>query len=125
MRESEREDVAPHCTPPNRAMVIRQKDDEGGWEQQANTSPSKQPPSIPSAPTFKPANTPGTQAPTGKATTTPIPQPAPPPTQQKQNQPTEKPQDKTTKPDKPAKEAPPQKPKNPTQRSNHIFEPTP
>jgi len=103
-------------------MVIGQKDDEGGWEEQGKPSPSKQPPSIPSAPTFKPANTPGTQAPTGKATTTPIPQPAPPPTQQKQNQPTEKPQDKTTKPDKPAKEAPPQKPKKPPQSFDHIFE---
>src|SRR2546422_9872228 len=122
MRESTPEYVAPRATPPSRAMVIGQKDDEGGWEEQGKPSTSKRPPSIPSAPTFKPANTPGTQAPTGKATTTPIPQPAPPPTQQKQNQPTEKPQDKTTKPDKPAKEAPPQKPKKPTQSFDHIFE---
>src|SRR5438132_7375108 len=122
MRESTPEYVPLRSTPPSRAMVIGQKDDEGGWEEQGKPSPSKQPPSIPSAPTFKPANTPGTQAPTGKATTTPIPQPAPPPTQQKQNQPTEKPQDKTTKPDKPAKEAPPQKPKKPPQSFDHIFE---
>ncbi len=122
MRESTPEYVAPRSTPPSRAMVIGQKDDEGGWEEQGKPSPSKQPSSIPSAPTIKPANTPGTQAPTGKATTTPIPQPAAPPSQQKQNQPTEKPQDKTPKPDKSAKEAPPQKPKKPPQSFDHIFE---
>src|SRR5205807_4975542 len=120
MRESTPEYVAPRSTPTSRAMVIGQKDDEGGWEEQGKPSPSKQPSSIPSAPIIKPVNTPGTQAPTGKATTTPIPQPAPPPTQQKQNQPTEKPQDKTTKPDKPAKEAPPQKQKASSEFRPHF-----
>src|SRR5437660_1431375 len=124
MRESTPEYVPPRATPPSRPMVIGQKDDEGGWEEQGKPSPSKQPSNIPSAPTIKPANTPGTQAPAGKGTTTPtpIPQPAPPPTQQKQNQPTEKPQDKPTKAEKPAKEAPPQKPKKTPQSFDHIFE---
>src|SRR5881296_376340 len=76
MRESTPEYVAPRATPPSRAMVIGQKDDEGGWEEQGKSSTSKQPPVIPSAPTIKPANTPGAQAPPGKAT---IPPPSPVP----------------------------------------------
>src|SRR5213596_2276077 len=125
MRESTPEYVAPRSTPPSRAMVIGQKDDEGGWEEQGKPSTNKQPQSIPSAPIIKPANTPGTQVPTGKATTTPpmpIPQVTPPPIQQKQNQPTEKLQDKPTKADKASKEAPPQKAKKPPQNFDHIFE---
>src|SRR6266566_4336940 len=125
MRESTPEYVPLRSTPPSRAMVIGQKDDEGGWEEQGKPSTSKQPQSIPSAPIIKPANTPGTQVPTGKATTTPpmpIPQVAPPPIQQKQNQPTEKPQDRPTKADKASKEAPPQKAKKPPQSFDHIFE---
>jgi len=125
MRESTAEFVPLRATPPSRAMVIGQKDDEGEWEEQGKPSTSKQPPSIPSTPIIKPTNTPGAQAATGKATTTPatpIPQPAPPPIQQKQNQPTEKPQDKPTKADKASKEAPPQKVKEPQQNFDHIFE---
>src|SRR6266566_8393317 len=125
MRESTPEYVPLRATPPSKAMVIGQKDDEGGWEEQGKPSTSKQPQSIPSAPIIKPANTPGTQVPTGKATTTPpmpIPQVAPPPIQQKQNQPTEKPQDRPTKADKASKEAPPQKAKKPPQSFDHIFE---
>src|SRR6266487_2671499 len=125
MRESTPEYVPLRSTPPSRAMVIGQKDDEGGWEEQGKPSTSKQPQSIPSAPIIKPANTPGTQVPTGKATTTPpmpIPQVVPPPVQQKQNQPTEKPQDKPTKADKASKEAPSQKAKKPPQSFDHIFE---
>jgi len=125
MRESTPEYVPLRSTPPSRAMVIGQKDDEGGWEEQGKPSTSKQPQSIPSAPLIKPANTPGTQVPTGKATTTPpmpIPQVVPPPVQQKQNQPTEKPQDKPTKADKASKEAPSQKAKKPPQSFDHIFE---
>ena len=124
MRESTPEYVPPRATPPSRAMVIGQKDDEGGWEEQGKPSASKQPPSIPSAPIIRPTSTPGAQVPTGKATTTPspIPQPAPPPIQPKQNQPTEKSQDKPTKADKPAKEAPPQKAKKAPQNFDHIFE---
>jgi len=125
MRESTPEYVPLRSTPPSRAMVIGQKDDEGGWEEQGKPSTNKQPQSIPSAPIIKPANTPGTQVPTGKATTTPpmpIPQVTPPPIQQKQNQPTEKPQDKPTKADKASKEAPPQKAKKPPQSFDHIFE---
>src|SRR2546427_11010851 len=124
MRESTPEYVPPRATPPSRAMVIGQKDDEGGWEEQGKPSASKQPPSIPSAPIIRPTSTPGAQVPPGKATTTPspIPQPAPPPIQPKQNQPTEKSQDKPTKADKPAKEAPPQKAKKAPQNFDHIFE---
>src|SRR5438093_12657579 len=125
MRESTPEYVPLRSTPPSRAMVIGQKDDEGGWEEQGKPSTNKQPQSIPSAPIIKPANTPGTQVPTGKATTTPpmpIPQVTPPPIQQKQNQATEKTQDKPTKADKPTKEAPPQKAKKPPQSFDHIFE---
>src|SRR3989441_5988073 len=123
MRESTPEYVPPRTTPPSRAMVIGQKDDEGGWEEQGKSSATKQPPSIPSAPIIRPTSTPGAQVP-GKASTTPspIPQPAPPPIQQKQNQPTEKSQDKPTKADKPVKEAPPQKAKTPPQNFDHIFE---
>src|SRR5438128_10474161 len=102
MRESTPEYVPLRATPPSKAMVIGQKEDEGEWEEQGKPSTSKQLPSIPSTPIIKPTNTPGAQAATGKATTippTPIPQPAPPPIQQKQNQPTEKPQDKPTKAD--------------------------
>ena len=124
MRESTPEYVPPRANPPSRAMVIGQKDDEGEWEEQGKPSASKQPPNIPSAPIIKPAYTPGTQVPTGKATTTlssPIPQVAPP-IQQKQNQQTEKSQDKSTKADKFAKEAPPQKAKKPSQSFDHIFE---
>src|SRR6266705_5568960 len=94
MRESTPEYVPLRATPPSKAMVIGQKDDEGGWEEQGKPSTTKQLPSIPSAPTIRPASTPGSQAPTGKGTTTspiPIPQPATPPIQQKPNQPTEKP----------------------------------
>ncbi len=125
MRESTPEYVPLRATPPSKAMVIGQKEDEGEWEEQGKPSTSKQLPSIPSAPTIKPANTSGSQAPTGKGTTTspiPIPQPATPPIQQKPNQPTEKPQDKPTKADKSAKEAPPQKAKKPPQSFDHIFE---
>src|SRR3989442_3583148 len=123
MRESTPEYVPPRATPPSRAMVIGQKDDDGGWEEQGKSSATKQPPSIPSAPIIRPTSTPGAQVP-GKASTTPspIPQPAPPPIQQKQNQPTEKSQDKPTKADKPAKEAPSQKAKKPPQNFDHIFE---
>src|SRR6266704_3817345 len=123
MRESTPEYVPPRANPPSRAMVIGQKDDEGEWEEQGKPSASKQPPNIPSAPIIKPAYTPGTQVPTGKATTisSPIPQVAPP-IQQKQNQQTEKSQDKSTKADKFAKEAPPQKAKKPSQSFDHIFE---
>src|SRR6266702_2878831 len=81
MRESTPEYVPLRATPPSKAMVIGQKDDEGGWEEQGKPSTTKQLPSIPSAPTIRPTNTPGAQAATGKATTippTPIPQPAPP-----------------------------------------------
>src|SRR5438132_9254235 len=86
MRESTPEYVPPRATPPSRAMVIGQKDDEGGCEQQGKPSASKQPPSIPSAPIIRPTSTPGAQVPTGKATTTPapLPQPSPPPIQPKQ-----------------------------------------
>ncbi|OLD44777.1 hypothetical protein AUI51_00815 [archaeon 13_1_40CM_2_52_4] len=125
MRESTPEYVPPRATPPSRAMVIGQKDDEAGWEEQGKPATGKQPPSIPSAPTIKPANTPGAQAPPGKATIpppSPVPQSAPPPIQQKQNQATEKTQDKPTKADKPTKEAPPQKAKKPPQSFDHIFE---
>ena len=125
MRESTPEYVQPRATPPSRPMVIGQKDDESGWEEQGKPSTNKQPPSIPSAPTIKPAYPPGTQVPTGKATTTPpspIPPTVPSPIQQKQNQPTEKPQDKTTKADKPSKETPPQKPRKTPQSFDHIFE---
>jgi len=125
MRESTPEYVPPRATPPSRAMVIGQKDDEAGWEEQGKPATGKQPPSIPSAPTIKPANTPGAQAPPGRATIpppSPVPQSAPPPIQQKQNQATEKTQDKPTKADKPTKEAPPQKAKKPPQSFDHIFE---
>src|SRR5207249_4673718 len=125
MRESTPEYVPLRSTPPSRAVVIGQKDEKGEWEDQGKPSLSKQPPSIPSAPTIKPANSPGAQAPMGKTTTTPpspSPRPTPPPIQQKQNQPAEKPQDKITKADKPSKDASPQKPKKPPQGFDHIFE---
>src|SRR3989449_8041905 len=98
MRESTPEFVPLRATPPSRAMVIGQKDDEGEWEEQGKPSTSKQPPSIPSTPIIKPAYTPGTQVPTGKDTTklsSPIPHVAPP-IQQKHNQHNEKSQDTST-----------------------------
>jgi len=112
-------------------MVIGQKDEEGEWEEQDRPSTSKQPQSIPSTPTIKPAITPANTAPTGKATIIPpptIPQVTPLPLQQKRDQPVEKPQDKATKvdkpdkPDKPTKDASPQKPTKPPQSFDHIFE---
>ncbi len=123
--------VPPRATPPSRAMVIGQKDEEGEWEEQGKPSTSKQPQSIPSTPTIKPAITPANTAPTGKATIIPpptIPQVTPLPLQQKRDQPVEKPQDKATKvdkpdkPDKPTKDASPQKPTKPPQSFDHIFE---
>jgi len=45
-------------------MVIGQKDEEGEWEEQGRPSTSKQPQSIPSTPTIKPAITPANTAPT-------------------------------------------------------------
>ena len=123
--------VPPRATPPSRAMVIGQKDEEGEWEEQDRPSTSKQPQSIPSTPTIKPAITPANTAPTGKATIIPpptIPQVTPLPLQQKRDQPVEKPQDKATKvdkpdkPDKPTKDASPQKPTKPPQSFDHIFE---
>jgi len=127
MRESTPEYVAPRTTPPSRAMVIGQKDDEGGWEEQGKSSTSKQPPVIPSAPIIKPTNMPGTQVPAGKTTTTsPIPQVTTTPISQKRDQPAEKPPDKPAKvdkpPEKPAKETAPKRPAKPTQSFDHIFE---
>ncbi len=109
-------------------MVIGEKDEEGEWEEQGKPSTSKQPPSIPSAPIIKPANTPTPPPPTGKVTNTPvtpIPQATPPPITQKRDQPVEKPTDKPTKVDKPSekpKEATPKKPTKPPQSFDHIFE---
>jgi KaiC/GvpD/RAD55 family RecA-like ATPase len=108
-------------------MVIGQRDDESGWEEQGKSSTGNQPPSIPSAPTIKPANTPGTQPATSKVTITPPPAPqvTPPPITQKRDQPVEKPPDKPTKVDKPPekpKEVAPKKPAKPTQSFDHIFE---
>jgi KaiC/GvpD/RAD55 family RecA-like ATPase len=109
-------------------MVIGQKDDEGGWEEQGKPSTGKQPPSIPNAPIIKPASTPTPPPPAGKVTNipiTPIPQATPPPITQKRDQPVEKPPDKPTKVDKPPekpKEAAPKKPTKPPQNFDHIFE---
>ena len=123
--------VPPRATPPSRAMVIGQKNEEGEWEEQGKPSTSKQPQNVQSAPPIKPASPPTTQAPTGKATITPpptIPQVTPLPLQQKRDQPVEKPQDKATKvdkpdkPDKPTKDASSQKPTKPPQSFDHIFE---
>ncbi|HMB67035.1 MAG TPA: ATPase domain-containing protein [Candidatus Bathyarchaeia archaeon] len=127
MRESTPEYVAPRATPPSRAMVIGQKDDEGGWEEQGKSSTSKQPPVIPSAPIIKADYVPGAQVPAGKTTTTsPVPQITIPPIPQKRDQPAEKPPDKPTKADKPtekpAKEITPKKPARPPQNFDHIFE---
>jgi KaiC/GvpD/RAD55 family RecA-like ATPase len=127
MRESTPEFVPPRATPLSRAMVIGQKDDEGGWEVQGKPSTSKQPPSVPSAPFIKPTNTPAPQVPPVKITPAPppTPQPIPPPVQQKKDQPIEKIPDKSTKadkPDKPTKDSPPQKPTKPPQSFDHIFE---
>jgi len=122
--------VPPRATPPSRAMVIGQKDEEAEWEEQGKASLNKQPQSIPSASAIKPANPPAT-APIGKVTITPpppIPQVTPPPIQQKRDQPVEKPQDKIAKvekpdkSDKPTKDAAPQKPTKPPQSFDHIFE---
>lgn len=122
--------VPPRATPPSRAMVIGQKDEEGEWEEQGKASASKQPQNIPSAPLIKPAASPAT-APTGKVTiTTPpqVPQVTPSQIQQKRDQPVEKLQDKAAKvdkpdkPDKPTKDASPQKPTKPPQSFDHIFE---
>jgi KaiC/GvpD/RAD55 family RecA-like ATPase len=128
MRESTPEYVPLRANPPSKAMVIGQKDDEGEWEERGKSSISKEPPSIPTTPTIKPASTPAPQSPTGKPMFTPpppVPQPSLPPVQQKRDQPAEKPQDKPTKsdkPDKPTKDAPPQKPAKPPQSFDHIFE---
>ncbi len=128
IQESTPEFVPPRATPPSRAMVIGQKDDEGEWEEQGKTSTSKQPPSIPSAPVMKPANAPAPSSPAGKVAIippTPVPQASPWPVQQKKDQPAEKPQDKSVKPDrpdKPTKDASPQKPTKPPQGFDHIFE---
>ena len=127
MRESTPEYVAPRATPPSRAMVIGQKDDEGGWEEQGKSSTSKQPPAIPNAPVIKPTNMPGTQVPAGKTTTTsPVAQVTTPSIPQKRDQPVEKPPDKPTKvdkpPEKPAKETAPKRSAKPAQSFDHIFE---
>src|SRR6266705_139051 len=127
MRESTPEFVAPRATPPSRAMVIGQKDDEGGWEEQGKSSTSKQPPVIPSAPIIKADYMPGAQVPAGKTTTTsPVPQITIPPIPQRRDQPAEKPPDKPTKADKPtekpAKEITPKKSARPPQNFDHIFE---
>jgi KaiC/GvpD/RAD55 family RecA-like ATPase len=123
--------VPPRATPPSRAMVIGQKDEEGEWEEQGKPATSKQPQSIPSTPTIKPASTPATPALTGKVAITPpspVPQVTPPPIQQKRDQPVEKPQDKPTKldksdkSDKTTKDAQPQRPTKPPQSFDHIFE---
>jgi len=108
-------------------MVIGQKDDEGGWEEQGKSSTSKQPPVIPSAPIIKADYMPGAQVPPGKTTTTsPVPQITIPPIPQKRDQPAEKPPDKPTKADKPtekpAKEITPKKPARQPQNFDHIFE---
>jgi KaiC/GvpD/RAD55 family RecA-like ATPase len=125
IRESTPEFVPPRATPPSRAMVIGQKDEDGQWEEQGRPSSSKQPPTIPSTPAIKPGSTPTSLPPTGKATVTqptPTPQVTPTPIQQKRDQPVEKPQDKGTKVDKPSKEAQPQKPTRPPQSFDHVFE---
>lgn len=120
MRMSAPDYVPPRATPPSRAMVIGQKDEEGGWEEQGKPSTGKQPQNIPPA-----------TVPTGKVTITPpppIPSASPPPIQQKRDQPVEKPQDKTAKVDKPdkaektTKDIAPQKPTKPPQSFDHIFE---
>ena len=130
MRMSAPDYVPLRATPPSRAMVIGQKEEEGGWEEQGKASTNKQPQNIPSAPVIKPSIPPAT-APTGKMTITPpppIPQVAPSQVQQKRDQPAEKPQDKGAKvekldkPDKPTKDAAPQKPTKPPQSFDHIFE---
>jgi KaiC/GvpD/RAD55 family RecA-like ATPase len=125
-RDSTPEYVPPRTTPPSRAMVIGQGEDEGIWEEQGKTSSGKQaPPSIPSTPVIKPTITSTPPPPTGKMAITPpapIPQATPPPAQQKRDQPAEKSQDKSTKVDKSAKEVPPQKSTKPPQSFDHIFE---
>jgi len=131
MRVSTPDYVPPRATPPSRAMVIGQKDEEGEWEEQGKSSTSKPQQIIPSAPAIKPASPSSTPAPTGKVATSPpspVPQVTPPPIQQKRDQPAEKPQDKTMKVDKPdkqdkaSKDAQPQKPTKPQQSFDHIFE---
>lgn len=129
MRMSAPDYVPPRATPPSRAMVIGQKDEEGGWEEQGRPSTGKQPQNVPSAPTIKPTSPPAT-VPTGKVTITPPPiaQVTSPQIPQKRDQPVEKTQDKVAKvdkpdkPDKPTKDAPPQKPTKPPQSFDHIFE---
>ena len=125
MRESTPEFVPPRATPPSRAMVIGQKDDEAEWEEQGKPSVSKQPSNVPSTPVTKPFSTPTLSPPTGRVTVTqptPTLQPTATPIQQKQNQPVEKSQEKSTKLDKSSKESSPQKPAKPPQSFDHIFE---
>jgi len=62
MRVSTPDYVPPRATPPSRAMVIGQKDEEGEWEEQGKVSTSKPQQSTPSAPAIKPASPPATPA---------------------------------------------------------------
>src|SRR5260370_17060649 len=108
--------VPPRATPPSRAMVIGQKDEDGEWEEQGKVSSSKPQQSIPSAPAIKPSSPPATLTPTGKVAITPpppVPQVTPPPIQQKRDHPIEKPQNT------PTKVAKPHKPHNPTTHTPH------
>jgi len=108
-------------------MVIGQRDDEAGWEEQGKPSTGNQPPNIPTSPIIKPTNVPATQVPTGKPTPpSAAPQATALPIPQSRDQPGEKSPDKLTKvdkpPEKPAKETAPKKPAKPPQSFDHIFE---
>src|SRR5260370_6506031 len=74
MRMNAPDYVPPRATPPSRAMVIGQKDEDGEWEEQGKVSTSKPQQNIPSAPAIKPSSPPATLTPTSKVAITPRPQ---------------------------------------------------